>query len=101
VRDDRMINLRPVNLRAGQKPRAAENGRAHIEKIETREFARYVQVGLEESANRPDVLPVALKHKGEHPVIGNGIGNDVSPKIGESIIQQAENDISVKNVNAH
>src|SRR6185369_3335690 len=34
IRNQRMINLRPVDLGAREETRAAENGRAHVEEIE-------------------------------------------------------------------
>ena len=63
-----MVNLRAVDLGAGQIARARKNRRAHVEEIETRQFGDQVQVRLEKRADGADVLPVALINVGENAV---------------------------------
>src|SRR2546426_808374 len=89
VRDDSMVNLRPIDLRARQKTRAAEDRRAHVEKIEARQLRRTVQIRFKERADRSDVLPIALKHIGKDAQIRNGNGNDMFAKIGQRVVETA------------
>src|SRR2546421_2025895 len=85
---DCVINLRTVDLRAGQKSWAAENRRAHVKKIEAGQFAADIQVCFEEGANGSDVLPIALKNRGEHAQIFNRLRDDVFAEIGQRIVEQ-------------
>ena len=66
VGDDGMIDLRAVDLRAGQKARARENRRAHVEEIEARQLGGDIEVRFEERTDGSDVLPIALENIGEH-----------------------------------
>src|ERR1035438_5044227 len=63
VGNDRMIDLGAVDFRAGQKARAAEDRRGHVEEVEPWQFVRHIEVGLEEGANGPNVLPIALEYR--------------------------------------
>ena len=47
VGDERVVNLGAVDLRAGQKARARKNGRAHVKKIEARQFGHQVKIRRE------------------------------------------------------
>src|SRR5579884_3694551 len=97
----RMINLRAVDLRAGQKARARKHRRAHVKEIETRQFGSDVQVRLEKRADGPDVLPIALVHIGKNAMGLDGVGDDVFSKICMRVIQQLHQDFAVEHINAH
>ena len=101
IGNHRVIDLRAVDFRAGQKARPGENRRAHIKEIESRQLARKVQVCLEKCPDGADILPVSLKNIREHALTGDRAGNDVFAEIGESIVQQAAYRIAVKDVDAH
>ena len=101
VGNHRMIQLGAIDLRARQKARTAENRRGHVEEIEARQFVGDIEVGLEESANGADVLPVTLEHKREHPQILNRVRDDMLAKVGQGIVQQAADDFTVEDVDAH
>src|SRR5256885_8434225 len=60
---------------------------------------RHIEVGFEESPDRPDVFPISLKDKRKDAVVGDRIGNNVPAEIGQRVVQQLEHDVAVKHVN--
>src|SRR5258706_436979 len=101
VRNNRVIDMRAIDLRAGQPARSGKNRRAHIKKVEARQLGSHVEIGIEERADRPHVLPVTLEDVGIHVETGDGRWDYVPSEVSESILQQAHQDLAVKNVNAH
>ena len=101
VGDDGVVNLRAVDLGAGQEARTGKNRRAHVEEIEARQFGSQLQVCLEEVADRPDVLPIALINIGENAVRVDGVRDDVLAEIGQRIVEQALDEAAVENIDAH
>ena len=90
VRDDRVIDLGAVDLRRRQKARARVDRRGHVEEIEPRQLGREVQVGLEERADRADVLPVALEDvRRRRGAIRDRAGNDVLAEVGQVVLRAA------------
>ena len=90
-----------IDLRGGQEARAGKDGRAHVEEIEPGELADKVEVGLEEGADGSNVLPVALEDVGEDAVLGDGAGDDVLAEVGVLVVEQADDEIAVEDVDAH
>ena len=101
VGNHRVIDLGAVDLRAGQEARPAEDRRGHVEEVEARQLVGDVEVGLEEGADGPDVLPVALEDEGEDAQVLDGVGDDVLAEIGQGVVQQAAEDVAVEDVDAH
>ena len=97
----RVVNLRAVDLGAGQIARARKNRRAHVEEIEARQFGNQIQVRLEKGADGADVLPIALKDVGENAVRFDGVRDDVLAEIGKRIVEQVADEVAVENINAH
>ena len=96
-----MVDLRAVDLGAGQIARAGKDGRAHVEEIEARQFADEVEVRLEKCADGADVLPVALKDEGKNAAGLDGLGDNVLAEVGQRVIEQIVDDGAVENVDAH
>ena len=48
VRNDRMVDRRPVDLGTREKARPGEDRRAHVEKVEPRQFRARVEIGFKE-----------------------------------------------------
>ena len=101
VGNDRVIQHGAVDFGSRQEPRPGENRGAHVEKVEARQFRSHVEVGLEERADRSDVLPVTLENVGKDSVRLDGAGNDVLAEIGIGVFQQLEQDVAVEHINAH
>ena len=87
VGDDGVIDGRPVDLGRRHEARARVNGGGHVEEIEAGQVGREVQVGLEEGADRPDILPVTLVNVGKDLQILDRLGNDVFAEIGQVVLQ--------------
>src|SRR5580765_8534342 len=101
VVDDGVVNLGTVDFGAGQKARAAENGRSHVEEVEARQFAGDVEVGFEKRADGADVFPIALKYRGEYAHFVDGLGDDVLAEIGHRIVEKFLDYIPTEHVDAH
>src|SRR5438093_10813536 len=82
VADDRVIDLRAVDLGAGQKAGTGKNGRDHVEEIETGQLGGDIEICLEEGANGADVLPVTLVDVGKDALLGDGAGMCVVSEVG-------------------
>src|SRR5690349_17849573 len=100
-RNDGMIYLGAIDFRAWQKPWPAENRRAHVEKIESGQFIRDINVCLEKRTNRADILPISLINVGENSQVFDSSGNDILSEIGQVVIEQFADHIPLKNVYAH
>src|ERR1043166_4311471 len=48
VRNNRVVDVRAIDLRAGQPARARKNWRAHIKKVEARQFRSHIEIRIEE-----------------------------------------------------
>src|ERR1041385_5607436 len=69
IGDDRVINLRSIDLTARQEAWPTKDRRAHVKKIKPRQLIGYIQISLEKGADGPDVLPISLKHIGENAIV--------------------------------
>src|SRR5204862_2370222 len=101
VGNDRMINLRAVDFRAGQKARPAEDGGGHVEKVEARQFIGDIEVGLEEGADGADVFPVALEERGEDAQAWDDLGNSSFAEIGQGVVEQSSDHLAAEDVDAY
>lgn len=60
-----VVNSRAVNFTGGQKARAREDGRGHIEEIKLGQLAGRIKISIEKRFNRADILPITLIYIGK------------------------------------
>jgi len=96
-----MVDLGPIDLRAGKEPGPREDGRLHVEEIEPGKLGGQLDVGLEEVPDSPDVLPVALVGESEDAVGMDRVGDDVLAEIGQIVVEQFEHDVPIEQVDPH
>ena len=101
VGDDGLVNRRPVDLRGRQKTRARVDRRLHLEEVKLWQRRGHVQVGLEEGANRADVLPVTLVHMGVDGVRVDGARDDVLAEVCHLVLEQLDERLPVEQVDTH
>ena len=96
-----MIDLSAIDFGTGQKPRPAEDGRAHIEKIKPRQLVGHIEVCLKKSADSSDILPVTLEDVRKDAVRRDCVRYNVPAEVWQSVVQELENHVAVKDINAH
>src|SRR5687768_8990720 len=101
IRDDRVIDVRAIDLRGGQKARTGENRRSHIEEVEFRQLGHEVEIGLEKIANGSDVFPIVLEDVGKNAMCFDRVRDDMLAEIGHGVVEQFEQHVAVENVDAH
>ncbi len=108
IGNDGMVDFGAIDLRGRQKPRARKHRRAHVEKVEARQFRGHVDIGVEKGADGPDVLPITLEDIGEDAEVRDGRGNDmlaeVVPLLSRLVfllLQEPSEHFAVEHVNAH
>ena len=101
VRDDGLVDGGPVNLGSGQESRPGVNRSLHLKEVELWHCRGHVEIGLEESADGADVLPVTLVNKGVNPVSPDGSRDDVFPEVGHLVLEQLYERLPVEEINSH
>ena len=99
--DDRLIDLRSIDLAGGQKSRMGINGIEVIKKVVGWNRLGQGQVRLKECSHGSNVLPVALKNIGENFVFIEGGRNDVFAEIVVSIVERVDEDLAIEDIDTH
>src|SRR5215510_6628782 len=101
VADHGMIDLRAVDLAAGQEARARKNRRDHVVKIKTRQLAGGIDVSFKKAADGADVLPVALEDVSKDAMFFDEARDDVLAEIRKFILEETGQHVAVEDVNAY
>ena len=72
-----------------------------VEEIELRHRIGELEIRVEESADRADVLPVALENVGVDAELREHVRDDVLAEIHEGVVERFDQHLAVENVDAH